>query len=51
LLLILIVLKLPLLPIDVAANATVLAISKIEMVNMANDMDVAFPITFFEEKK
>jgi hypothetical protein len=39
-----------LLRVDVAPNATVLAINKIDMVNMANDIDMAFLVTAVFDK-
>jgi hypothetical protein len=40
-----------LLPVNVAANATVLGINKLDMMKRANDIDIAFLIAFFEEDK
>jgi hypothetical protein len=40
-----------LLPVNVAAEATVLGINKLDMMKRANDIDIAFLITFFEEDK
>ena len=38
-------------PLDIAANATVPSINKIDMMKRDNDADIAFLITFLEGKK